>query len=108
MTPITSLFLVQFPKGTKVCQVDDFPPGTARSCEGSMHIMPSSTKSITAQEMAHLQSKGIKMQKLGKTAPPPAPSAAPASAPASSKPKSRRHADAPALPEAKEASRSEQ
>lgn len=106
MTPITSHFLVQFPKGTKVCQVDDFPPGTARSCEGSMHIMPSSTKSITSQEMAHLQSKGIKFAKLGKVAPPPVPSVPPAPAP--SKTKSRRHVDAPAFPEAKEASGSEQ
>lgn len=106
MTPITSHFLVQFPKGTKVCQVDDFPPGTARSCEGSMHIMPSCTKSITSQEMAHLTSKGIKFQKLGKVAPPPAPSVPPTRVSASSKPKSRRHSDA--LPETKEASGSEQ
>lgn len=82
----TSQINVQFPKGTPVCQVDDFPPKTPRSREGAVHIRPNSTTSITQQEADHIKSKGIRFTKLGKTAPPPVPAqgdvaAAPPSAP---------------------------
>lgn len=78
----TSMFLVRFPAGLSPRQVDDFPKGTPRSCEGALHLRPSSTKTITPHEAAHLESLGIGFQKLKKIAPPPAAGKVQAPAPA--------------------------
>jgi len=67
----TSLFLVQFPAGTKVCQIDDFPAGTARSRKGSVHVKPG-TQKLTRPELDHITGEyGIKFRTLRKMAPPP-------------------------------------
>lgn len=91
----TSLFLVQFPAGTKVCQVDDFPQGTPRSRKGAVHIKPG-TQKLTRQELDHIQSEhGIKCRMLRKMAPKPPPTSTP-----DKKPKGRggRSKPAPAKP----------
>jgi hypothetical protein len=90
----TSLFLVQFPAGTKVCQVDDFPAGTPRSRKGSIHVKPG-TQKLTRQELDHLTSLGIKSRMLRKMAPkPPKGEGTPAPKPAAaSKPRRGRGGD---------------
>ena len=50
-----SLFIVQFPTSAPVCQVEDFPQGTARSVDGALHIRPGGTKKITHTELKHLK-----------------------------------------------------
>lgn len=50
-----SLFIVQFPTSAPVCQVEDFPRGTARSVDGALHIRPGGTKKITKTELEHLK-----------------------------------------------------
>lgn len=50
-----SLFTIQFPTSAPVCQVDDFPPGTARSVEGALHVRPGGTKKVTRTELEHLR-----------------------------------------------------
>jgi len=84
----TSLFLVQFPAGTKVCQVDDFPAGTPRSRKGSVHVKPG-TQKLTRQELDHIKGEhGVKFRMLRKMAPPP-PAGEPKKAVAAPKSKSK-------------------
>lgn len=53
--PRQSLYIVQFPTSAPVCQVDDFPRGTARSVDGALHVRPGGTKKITKTELEHLK-----------------------------------------------------
>jgi hypothetical protein len=74
----TSLFLVQFPAGVNVQQVDDFPPQTPRSCEGALHIRPQSTKKITPAEAKFLRDeKGIRWNLIKKVVPKPSGTSTP-------------------------------
>jgi hypothetical protein len=77
-----SLFLVQFPTSAPVCQVDDFPRGTARSVEGALYVRPGGTKKITKTELDHLKQNhpwGRLIRVVKKVAPPPLTSATPQS-----------------------------
>lgn len=73
-----SLFHVQFPTSAPVCQVDDFPRGTARSVDGALHIRPGGTKKITKTELDHLKKIkpwGKLIRVIKKSTPPPPVSA---------------------------------
>lgn len=74
----TSLFLVQFPAGVRVFQVDDFPQGASRSRKGSIHVKPG-TQKLTQSEVEHLKSKypECKVRVLRKMAPKPEPNSTP-------------------------------
>jgi hypothetical protein len=49
--------LIQVKPTIHPCQVDDFDAGVKRSVVGSLHIKPSSTLVLTADELAHIQNK---------------------------------------------------
>lgn len=68
-----SLWIIQLPPDTPVCQLEDFPQGTARSVEGALHIRPGTMK-VTAGELAHLKKKkpwGLRIRKIKKVIPEP-------------------------------------
>lgn len=53
------MFMVATPAGFVPYQIDsgEFPPGCSRSCKGSLHVRPSSTMTITADELAVLRTR---------------------------------------------------
>lgn len=74
---LQSLFMVAFGATVPVMQVSDFPERCSRSCEGALHIKPSSTAKLTQGEMEHIKAKFPKVAKGMKvvkkiTPPPPA------------------------------------
>lgn len=53
------MFMVATPSGFVPYQIDsgEFPSGCSRSCKGSLHVRPSSTMTITADELAVLRTR---------------------------------------------------
>lgn len=77
---LQSLFMVAFSATVPVMQVSDFPERCARSCQGALHIKPSSTAKLTQGEMEHIKSKHPKVakgMKVVKKITPPAPKGEP-------------------------------
>lgn len=69
-----SLFIVQFPTSAPLCQVEDFPRGTARSVDGALHVRPGGTKRVTKTELEHLQKIkpwGVRIRVIKKIVPLP-------------------------------------
>lgn len=55
---------VQFSASANIQQIEDFPDGCERSCNGAIHIRPNSTKMITVEELNHLLSLKIPLRVL--------------------------------------------
>lgn len=72
-------FMVATPPGFVPYQIDagEFPPGCERSCEGSLHVRPSSTITITAGELAVLKARTPGVAVRAKIKPAPTPHASP-------------------------------
>lgn len=51
--------IIQAKHSCPVTQVEGFPKDAKRSCEGSIHMSPGATRSVTADELAHMKSDAL-------------------------------------------------
>lgn len=76
-------YIVATPANFVPFQIDagDFQEGTQRSCKGSLHVRPSATMTITADEFSVLKARLPGAVIRSKIQPPPAPAEQPPAKP---------------------------
>jgi len=58
------MFTIRFSPTVQIQQIENFPKNCSRSCKGSIHIKPGSTKMVTSDEMEYMKNMKIPFQIL--------------------------------------------
>ncbi|KKN79942.1 hypothetical protein LCGC14_0334500 [marine sediment metagenome] len=51
--------MIQISKQGSPCQVDDFPEKTKRSCDGALYLRPGTARSVTEDELHHINATPV-------------------------------------------------